>query len=641
MRRFASVTAVLVLPIVAVLSVFACDDSPTAPTPVPAVEQQDGGDQTGIQTESVKQPNQPTPDGAPASATPQPQAGSPPTPEPPTVTGPPQRSPAPPQVVTMPIQPLYYTTKYLDNAPDGSSDDLAKLVAHSTLIVIGTTADSEPREESIPGRLPSDPSKPDPNYATISNVYEVRVDRYLKGSGDTTLPVIQSIGYEATVHGPGNTPGRLVQGRDTSPNLLLGRNSRYLLFLREDDHGSGLWIGTAHPYKFLINGGTAKVESPVGTLDGAFPDRTEAEFVDLVESLIAGNGVAETPERETTEMPDGVKWVLETVDGSPLIEDTFASLFIRPDGYIGFDGCNSFGGISEDGTLVTKPDGMFSAPASIRTLMLCDGPDGIMEQAEAYMDALMQGESYRIVDDRLEIMDGAGEVRLVLVRQEPLPGRPADLVGSAWQLVVEDDEDNDVRVPTLAFLDEHIAAGVTACRGYVADYSASEGRIRFPALGMTGSTESCANEMFGVEGRYTDHFTWADEYSVDESAEKSLLRIRTRRGNTLLFEPLPPAVDSIFAGRWSLATFVEAKEMSTGQTRYSQTTDVIAGTEVTIEFSETDVSGSAGCNSYNASLSVENPTIKIGAASVARAWCDDPERLMEQERRFLDVLSRG
>ena len=64
MRRFASVTAVLVLPIVAVLSVFACDDSPTAPTPVPAVEQPGTDDQAGAQTESVKQPDQPTPVGA-------------------------------------------------------------------------------------------------------------------------------------------------------------------------------------------------------------------------------------------------------------------------------------------------------------------------------------------------------------------------------------------------------------------------------------------------------------------------------------------------------------------------------------------------------------------------------------------------
>ena len=230
---------------------------------------------------------------------------------------------------------------------------------------------------------------------------------------------------------------------------------------------------------------------------------------------------------------------------------------------------------------------------------------------------------------------------LALVRQAPLPGRPVDLVGTTWQLVVEDYEGHDVRAPTLAFLNEHIAAGVTVCRGYVAAYSVSEGRIRFPSLGMTGSTESCANELMRVEGRYTDHFTWADEYSVDESTGKSILRIRTRRGKILLFESLPPVVNSISAGRWSLTTFVEAIEMDSGQTRFSRTTDMVPRTEVTIEFSETGVSGSAGCNSYNAPVEVEDATIDVGAASVTRAWCDDPERLMEQERRYLDALSRA
>ena len=338
--------------------------------------------------------------------------------------------------------------------------------------------------------------------------------------------------------------------------------------------------------------------------------------------------------------PVGATWVLESVDESPLIDDTFATLWLNGDTYGGFDGCNSFGGRNEGGALVAKPDGTFSAPGAAQTQMLCVGPDGIMEQADAFTGALIQGEGFRIEGDRLEIIDGAGEVVLALVGQEPLQGRPADLVGSAWRLVVEGDEDSGVRVPTLAFLTDRIAAGVTACRGYVLGYSASDGRVRFPGTSMTGSTESCANELFGVEGRYTDHFTWADEYSVDESTGESVLRIRTRRGRTLLFEYLPPVVDSIFAGRWSLTTFVEAIEMDSGQTRFSRTTDVIPGTKVTIEFGETGVSGSAGCNSYNAPVEAEDATISVGAASVTRAWCDDPERLMEQERRYLDILSR-
>ena len=443
MRRFSLVIAVLVLPVVTVLSVLACDDSPNVATPVPAAEQPDIGDRIKAQAEPVNQPDQPTPAGVAAVEAQQPQAESSPTPVPPVATALPSSIPALPQPET------------------------ANMTASGT--------------------------------------------------------------------------------------------------------------------------------------------------------------------------PDGVRWVLESVDGKSTIEDTFAALTIRGDSFGGFDGCNSIGGRNEDGTPIAAEDGTLSILSLGGTEMLCEEPEGVMEQADVFVSALMKGERFNIEGDRLEILDSAGEVRLVLVKQEPLPGRPVDLVGTAWQLAPDGADRNDARLPTLAFLTEHIAAGVAACRGYVVEYQSSEGRVRFPGTSMTGPTKSCADELLRVEGSYTDHFTWAREYSVDDSTGEHLLRIRTSRGRTLLFELLPPAVDSIFAVNWSLATFVEPHETDYS-TVYSRTAEVVPGTEVTIEFSENGVSGSAGCNSYSAPLSVNDSKIEIGAAAVTRAWCDDPERLMEQERRYLDIL---
>ena len=376
MRRSAPIAVLLLLSIAIGLSLPACGEppSPDVATPVPAAGQPSGEDQTRDQFESASQPAQPHWWPSTRGTTDSGRVISP-------ATGPPARSPVPPQVTTMPMQVTYVTAENLENAPDGSSDALAKLVAHSTLIVIGTTSEAEPREERVPGRLPGDPSRPDPNYTMIGNVHEVQVERYLKGDGDAMLPVIQSIGYDALVPSPGNTPSRLTRGRDTTPNLLLGKSSRYLLFLRENDHAPGLWMGTAHPYKLLLSDG---VESPVGNLEGAFPDRPEAEIVGLVESLIDGNSTADTPMMAASGILDGARWVLESLDGSPTIYGTFASLKVRGGQYGGFDGCNSFGGRTDDGTLIARPDGTFSAPGAFHTEMLCEGPDGIMEQADAY-----------------------------------------------------------------------------------------------------------------------------------------------------------------------------------------------------------------------------------------------------------------
>ena len=58
-----------------------------------------------------------------------------------------------------------------------------------------------------------------------------------------------------------------------------------------------------------------------------------------------------------------------------------------------------------------------------------------MEQADAYGRALREARRFRLglEGDRLEILDETDEVRLVLVRKTPLPGQPANLVGSALE----------------------------------------------------------------------------------------------------------------------------------------------------------------------------------------------------------------
>ena len=73
-------------------------------------------------------------------------------------------------------------------------------------------------------------------------------------------------------------------------------------------------------------------------------------------------------------------------------------------------------------------------------------------------------------------------------------------------------------------------------------------------------------------------------------------------------------------------------------TRFAYTTDVLDGTEVTISLGENSVSGSAGCNSYSAPLSLAGSTIEAGKVSATRMECKGPNGVMEQEQRYLEVL---
>ena len=326
-------------------------------------------------------------------------------------------------------------------------------------------------------------------------------------------------------------------------------------------------------------------------------------------------------------------WVLESLNGHPAVEGVHPTLRVNGKSYGGQDGCNGFSGRSWNGGPIATAEGTFSAPPAMGTLRGCDSAE-IADQADAYMDALLEGDRFLFEGDRLEITDGTGETRLVFSRQHPLPGHTAELAGTKWRL--KDGEAKVDRATTLVFLNDRIVAGATACRAYVAEYRVTGASIRFPGMSLTGATRSCLSEL-EIENRHMKDLFWAGDYAVDDGAGGSILRVRTRRHKTLVYEPLPPAVDGTLYRKWSLAAFVEPRRMSS-YTRFSYTTEVLEGTEVTISFGENDVSGSAGCNTYSAALTHKGSTIEVGRVSATRISCEDPDSVMEQERHYLEIL---
>ena len=327
-------------------------------------------------------------------------------------------------------------------------------------------------------------------------------------------------------------------------------------------------------------------------------------------------------------------WVLESLNGHPAIEGVHPTLRVNGKSYGGQDGCNGFSGRSWNGGPIATAEGTFSAPPAMGTLRGCDSAE-IADQADAYMDALLEGERFLIEGDRLEITDGTGETRLVFSGQHPLPGHTAELAGTKWRL--QDGEAKVDRATTLVFLNDRIVTGATACRAYVAEYRVTGASIRFPGMSLTGATRSCLSELREIEKRHMSDLFWTGDYAVDDGAGGSILRVRTRRHKTLVYEPLPPAVDGTLNRKWSLAAFVEPRRMSS-YTRFSYTTDVLEGTKVTISFGENDVSGSAGCNTYSAALTHEGSTIEIGRVSATRISCEDPDGVKEQEQHYLEIL---
>ena len=66
---------------------------------------------------------------------------------------------------------------------------------------------------------------------------------------------------------------------------------------------------------------------------------------------------------------------------------------------------------------------------------------------------------------------------------------------------------------------------------------------------------------------------------------------------------------------------------------------VIEGTEITANFDDGQVTGSAGCNSYFGSYQANGSNLTTNQIGATEMYCGEPEGLWEQEVFFLETLN--
>jgi heat shock protein HslJ len=110
--------------------------------------------------------------------------------------------------------------------------------------------------------------------------------------------------------------------------------------------------------------------------------------------------------------------MLTSLEGEGLIEGTEINLYFEEAFLGGSMTCNGYGGGPDSGKYIATDDGALALGEYFAvTVQLCSEPKGIMEQEEAYIDALLSAESYHVVDDRLEMSNAAGQIILVFARK--------------------------------------------------------------------------------------------------------------------------------------------------------------------------------------------------------------------------------
>jgi len=110
----------------------------------------------------------------------------------------------------------------------------------------------------------------------------------------------------------------------------------------------------------------------------------------------------------------GTDWALVALDGNELIPGTSITLQFSEEHLGGQMDCNGYGGTPNSGGYQIGNKGQFSLGEILAvTVQLCSEPEGIMEQENAYIEALMSVVHYRVSADLLVLDNEDGETLLV------------------------------------------------------------------------------------------------------------------------------------------------------------------------------------------------------------------------------------
>ncbi len=238
-----------------------------------------------------------------------------------------------------------------------------------------------------------------------------------------------------------------------------------------------------------------------------------------------------TRKKEPSIDPDlnETEWVLTSLNSGSPVEESRITLTFAEGMVTGFAGCNRYGGeytIADNGALTIPEIGI--------TLQDCLTPKGVMPQETDYIEAILDAAAYRVMDDRLEIDDAAGETILVFTLKEELLMDPNALEGIEWQLISWNCrsplEDSTI---TIAFATGEIS-GHAGCRDYVGTYEASGDDIWFTSIGMEGLTGLKSEALLKQEAEYTTNLSLATNYRLSEGQ----LEIFTAPGGVLIYGPV-------------------------------------------------------------------------------------------------------
>ena len=212
-----------------------------------------------------------------------------------------------------------------------------------------------------------------------------------------------------------------------------------------------------------------------------------------------------------------------------------------------------------------------------------------------------------------EVIGGASSLEETLWKLDSYLNSQGDLVS-----VLPDTE------VTAKFQEDQVT-GTAGCNRYFGPFESIGDSL---TVGVIGATEMyCSPEtVMAQEGWYLAALQNAASFQIMDDQ----LQVLNLAGEiVLMFSVLEPT--TVTGTTWRLTGYNNGK---------GGFVSVLTGTEITALFDDDgQVAGSAGCNQYRASYSLEDDAITFGPAALTRKMCAEPARIMEQENAYLAALS--
>jgi len=175
---------------------------------------------------------------------------------------------------------------------------------------------------------------------------------------------------------------------------------------------------------------------------------------------------------------EGSSWVLSALPGRTLVGDQRVTAQFAEGRVFGSDGCNRYSApVTVSGASITI------GPRGPSTMMAC--PPAVMEQADAFLAAMIAARSHRVVEGRLELLGGNGSVLATFEAQSTA------LEGATWEVVALNNGRGAVTglnagtSLTMVFAEDGRVSGSGGCNQYTATWTRDGSTLRFSPAAST------------------------------------------------------------------------------------------------------------------------------------------------------------